>query len=76
MGQEAPLIWLRPLLRKAIGAIDAEDIQFYLGLALLTYGARLIYLPATYLVPGAALIWIALPPKPFPILFTRGKDPS
>lgn len=70
---------LRPALRRLLaaigGSIGVDDVLLVIGVALLAYGAGLIYQPAGYLVPGAVLVWIALPPKPFPIIFrTTGKD--
>jgi hypothetical protein len=57
--------------RKFAGLVEAQDILLLLGVPLLAYGARQIYLPAGWLVAGAVLVWLGLPTRPFPIVFVR-----
>jgi hypothetical protein len=48
--KNTPSIW-RP---------DARDVLALIGLALLGYGLWLVYPPAAFIVPGAALFGIAV----------------
>lgn len=45
-------------------AVDAADIWIAIALGLISYGCWDLYRPAAFIVPGVALLWIALPPRP------------
>lgn len=66
--------------RRAIAAISNEvgrdELFLGVGLGLLGYGLWLTpWSPAAFIVPGAALVWMALPPrKPFVVTPAKGED--
>ena len=41
------------------GQLDLRDLCAFGGIALMGYGLRLVYLPAGYIVPGLALLFLA-----------------
>jgi hypothetical protein len=48
----------------AAAAVGADTAVHAVGLALLGYGAFLVYPPAGFMVPGACLVWWTLPSRP------------
>lgn len=49
------------MIRSLLSVIDARDVAFLLGLAALIVGLALVFVPAAFVIPGALLIWVALP---------------
>jgi hypothetical protein len=48
----------------AIGrAFGVDEILLTIALALIGVGMRMVWAPGAYLVPGAVLLWIALPQR-------------
>lgn len=43
--------------------IGLDELLLVVGLALLAYGFWLTWSPGAFLVPGAVLVWIALPSR-------------
>lgn len=41
---------------------NAREHVFALGMLLISYGLSLVYVPAAFVVPGAILVWLAIPP--------------
>lgn len=50
----------------AVRALDIglPDLVLVAGLCLLAVGLRAIYPPLAYIIPGAILVWLAIPPRP------------
>lgn len=44
--------------------LDRRDVLVLVGLGLIAIGCWCIYWPAAFLVPGAVLLWYALPSRP------------
>ncbi len=42
------------------GVIDCRDVVTFGGLALIGYGAQLIFEPAAYIIIGAGLFWLGV----------------
>jgi hypothetical protein len=47
-------------VRRLLRAIDARDISAGVGLTLVTIGVAQVNIPAAFIVPGVALIGLAL----------------
>jgi hypothetical protein len=45
-------------------ASSARELVFLAGLVLLSAGAGQVYAPAALIVPGAILVWLAIPAAP------------
>lgn len=45
-------------------SIDRRDALVFLGVGLIAIGCWFVYWPAAFLVPGAVLLWYALPSRP------------
>lgn len=56
------------LLRSALdvlvtGASEyVREAIFFIGLLLIGAGLAMVYVPAALIVPGAVLVWLAIPP--------------
>lgn len=48
------------LVARALRRLDARDVVGALGLGLVTAGVAQIYVPAAYIVPGVALLGLAV----------------
>ena len=58
------------------GEIGRDEVFLLVGLGLLSYGLALTpWPPSAFIVPGATLVWMALPPrKPFVVPPATTKD--
>jgi hypothetical protein len=43
---------------------NVRELVFTLGLVLMSGGLSLVCVPAALIVPGALLVWLAIPPTP------------
>lgn len=59
----ATALW-RVLADEQTGRLDVAQLLHFAGVALVSYGAHLIYAPAGFLVSGSLLIWWTLPTRP------------
>lgn len=41
---------------------NQRELVFAVGLGLIAYGLSLVSTPAAFIVPGAILVWLAIPP--------------
>lgn len=46
-------------IRQLLAAVDADDLFFFGGLALVSYGGWLAYPPAGYVLGGIGLLYLA-----------------
>lgn len=53
--------WFSEIAAPVVAA-NVRELVFALGLVLLAAGAALVYPPAGLIVPGAILVWLAIPP--------------
>jgi hypothetical protein len=59
----AAVSWMLSLIGQGVVS-SARELVFFAGLLLLAGGFGLVYLPAAFIVPGAILTWLAIPPAP------------
>jgi hypothetical protein len=43
-------------------AMNSRELVFAAGLALVAYGLSLVSTAAAFIIPGAVLVWLAIPP--------------
>lgn len=58
-----------------VSFVGLDELALCLALALLAFGARQVWAPAGYLVPGMVLLWIAMPTRA-PFVAPSGESPK
>lgn len=44
-------------------AANSREIVFVCGMGLFAYGLAQVSMPAAFIIPGAILVWLAIPPQ-------------